>query len=192
MDRYDASVVNSQIFVHACVQKNRSKAHTHRSFRTFSDQYSAHRSILTLPMVSANFVMNATASKHLQANVLSQINNELKLSDLIQYSNHFAVFNSASTTATVTLINNVVKRNGKIYLVVTAVNAKLDIGYFSSHFYSAALNPIVTSLINKSVNTHWRSVYKDVQTEFEAYACDIHSIISSALANIAVEDFFLQ
>lgn len=48
-----------------------------------SGDYTAKINLMTFPMVSANFVMNATASKHLQANILSQTNNELKLFDLI-------------------------------------------------------------------------------------------------------------
>lgn len=48
-----------------------------------SDDVIAKIKFLTLPVKSANFFMNATASKHLQANTFTQINDVFKFVGLI-------------------------------------------------------------------------------------------------------------
>lgn len=97
---------------------------------------------------------------------------------------------SASTMFTVTLKNDVIQRNGKTHLVVKAANTKFDIEDLTTHFHSKALHPTINSLINKSVNTQWKSLYKDMLSEFEAYIGDgMKLIISSVVVKIAEEIF---
>lgn len=45
-----------------------------------------------------------------------------------------------------------IKKNGKTYLVVEAVNVTLDIEDFTIRLYSKLHNPLITDMINKAVH----------------------------------------
>lgn len=95
--------------------------------------------------------------------------------------------------AVVNLLNDVVERSGKTYLEVKAVNAKLNIRSLITHLHSKSLSPIINGLINKAINTKWRSIHEDVQARLEEYMGKImQSIISSLVDMTAPQDLFEQ
>lgn len=95
--------------------------------------------------------------------------------------------------AEVNVICNVIQRNDKTYLIVTAVNTKFEIDNIATHFHSESLNAIINGLVNKIVSTNWRGFYRELKSELEDYICRIvQTIISPVVDKIALQDFFLQ
>lgn len=91
------------------------------------------------------------------------------------------------------LVNEVAQKNGKTYLCVKAVKAKCEFGNISTRLHSELHSPIINDLVSKVINTKWRSIYKQVQSEFEAYVGElIRSILSMITDNVAAQDFFCQ
>lgn len=92
-----------------------------------------------------------------------------------------------------TLTNDFVQRKGKTHLVIKMVNATFDMGNLSTRLESRALNPTITGLMSKAVNTQWRSFYKGIRAEYEAYASGIsHSIFSLIVDKMPLQDLFPQ
>lgn len=113
-------------------------------------------------------------------------------SDGILLSNHFNV-STASSIAFVNIVNDVVHRNGKTHMVVKTIKIRFELERVILHVYSKELSPFITTLINKCINTQWRSYYEDIQDDFEYFTGRmIQSIISPFFDKIAIQDCFRQ
>lgn len=62
----------------------------------------------------------------------------------------------ASSVVTMNLVDDVIQKNGKTYLVVKAVNAKCEFGNISTQLHSELHSPIINDLMSKAVNMKWR------------------------------------
>lgn len=94
------------------------------------------------------------------------------------------------SSAAVNVACDSIKKNGKTYLVVEAVNVSLDIEDFTIRLYSKLHNPLITDMINKAVHNQCRGFYKKIQSEIESYMGKIVQLIISLIVDrMAVEDF---